>query len=119
MQPFGTTFRITVLDHDILAFRVAKIAETLPESFAPERDIGRTEGREKSYPRDLRRLLREADCGRCRENADCDAGHKHSACDHRAFTPTVDICAERTAQRPTREHRERAVRCSGKFDARV
>jgi hypothetical protein len=26
-------------------------------------------------------------------------------------------CAERTAQRPRREHRERAVRCSGKFDA--
>jgi hypothetical protein len=26
---------------------------------------------------------------------------------------------ERRAQRPTREHRERAVRCSGKFDTRV
>jgi hypothetical protein len=28
------------------------------------------------------------------------------------------LSAQRTAQRPTGEHRERTVRCSGQFDAR-
>jgi hypothetical protein len=57
-ERLGLAVRITVLDHDVLTFHVAEVAQPLPERLDDMWGGGGRCRREKTYPRHLSRLLR-------------------------------------------------------------
>src|SRR4030095_11212046 len=57
-QPVDPTFRISIVDDNILALNPPEFAQPLPERVEVGRSIGRGPRPKKTYPRHLSRLLR-------------------------------------------------------------